>query len=480
MVATWVFFTVASAQTPVSQAVPPGDFQVTAGAVQAQVEQYAVPVAREVDGDGRCAVRLSWDGQAAVLRRTACPEALAADVDAALAQWHVAVRGGSEPVELAELWFVYPVDVEQGVRLFVRPQAGRELVVRVPEVDVLSWRLTTRAPVAYPAEALQRDTLSSTCVADVDADGDGFPLRVEVSGCDEVFAGALREALRDWRFAGAVSAGGRAVPAGLTLRARFVRVAEQTEVEIDLPEAPDLGKRAASDAPVRLWVAPPPPTGPPLFVVDHKSFAEVQVYEVVWPEVPAAKEERRCEVLVQVNSVRRVWAWSERCDEEVRTASEQAAARWILTPGALARGERLARFRGTFVFPANADHPMFWVPVDDLTSPERELPEHVHTQRSAKAIVTVPPQLPKEGVVVAGEGDEAVCDYIVQVDPRGRPAGIAPNPESASWCPPEVDVYTRRTLGRWRWTPAAVDGRSVASTVTARLRVDGLNQAGQP
>lgn len=466
MLAALISLSVARADVPAVETLAPGAFVVRAGGVSAQILTIATPApVPGVGGICPFVLAASADG-VALTRRPECPEALAPAVDAALAAWKVDVTGALAPIELSELWWTFTGSAITGPRLVVRPQGGRELVVHVPTVEVAPWWLSGQVPLEYPDAAIGKDTQSNTCRARIGTAADGFPEQVEISGCDPVFASALDEGLRRWRFSGTVGAGGTPVAAALTIEARYVYDGQVGDVEVLLPPPPDFGDRKVASQEPAKWTPPPPASGPPLFVVDHKSFAEVLVYEITWPVVAAAQVERRCEVLLQVNTARKVWAWSEACDESVRRATEEAAEKWRIAAGTIERGERMARFRGTFVFAPGASEPDLWLPLDDITSPVRDLPERVHTQRAARAVVTVPPKLPAKGL--DGVSGEVSCEYLVTVDKRGRPRRITPAEPA---CPAPVAPYAEKALSRWRWQPAEADGQPIEATVHARVRV---------
>ncbi|MEQ1572080.1 MAG: energy transducer TonB, partial [Myxococcota bacterium] len=235
------------------------------------------------------------------------------------------------------------------------------------------------------------------------------------------------------------------------------------------PPDPDLGSRSRNrlDQPLPTEPEPPPkPTWPAKFVADHRSFAQVGVYDVRWPEIPPLGREATCDVLFQVNSQRRVWAWAEACDEAIRAPVEAAASQWLLMAGERERGERYARFRGTFVVPADGGHVSLRIAEEDLVTDPKALPEYVDTFRIAHAVTTVPPKLPKSFATETLES-EVTCEYDVEVDKRGRPATV-----TARSCPRDLGEFALKALDQWRWEPAESDGQPIASRVVVRIRFD--------
>ena len=196
------------------------------------------------------------------------------------------------------------------------------------------------------------------------------------------------------------------------------------------------------------------PAGPPLFVMDYGPFAEVRVHQMVMPDPVVGHAE--CEVLFQVNSQLKVWAWPEDdCASEVVEATTIAAAQWVLAPGEIERNERHARFRATFEFGDGAVQIV--VPERELVTPIDALPEGVTSAAPAETVKRVRPKL--------AAATDLTCTYQVEVDRRGRPAGLAPIA-----CPESLQPAAERALERWRWSPATVSGRPQASLVQVRVQ----------
>jgi hypothetical protein len=239
--------------------------------------------------------------------------------------------------------------------------------------------------------------------------------------------------------------------------------------EVSLPPQADLGSRtqARLDAPPEEERQPPPePTWPALFVLDHKSYAEVGVYDIRWPDPLVSERDRTCEVLFQVNSKRQVWAWSEVCDPLVVERTEAAANLWNLKHGTIEKRERFARFRGTFLYPADGGHVQLLLPEEDLTSSPRSLPEHVTTYVEARPLKRVPPELP-DGFASEVLATRVLCDLEVRVGRSGRPEQI-----NVRDCPASYLPYAEKAVSRWRWVPAEAGGKTVPTTSLVRVRFD--------
>ncbi|MEQ1503182.1 MAG: hypothetical protein ABMB14_13175 [Myxococcota bacterium] len=458
--------------------VPEGSFTVARADADLSVREIGLPRAIVIDPKFReCRVSVGWTGKAwAPTVLDGCHPNIA---DAALEgakRWVIDVRTPpSVPRELFEFWYVFPIvhsegDKDGSVRVFVRQAHDQRIVLTDPGLDVLDWSIKARVPAEYPEAAVAIDTTDTECEAKIEIAPNGTPGAIEVSGCDEVFRPGLADDLRRWRFGGPELDG---VPfwSGVTVAAKFVRSVDPGapgkvdpgKVEILFPPDPNLGERTVAreaEAVVDAWEAPPMPTWPALFAMNHKSFAEVRVFDVRWPEPLAdAADEVTCDVLFQVNSERRVWTWAESCDDRVRERVEAAGAAWSLTPGKIEPGERYARFRGTFVFPAGGGHPELRIAASDLLSNPRQLPQYVSTYVAATTLRTEPPKLPR-GFATEVLEPTVTCEYAVTVDPGGRPAEIAPLS-----CPGGYGEFAERALQRWRWTPAEADGKPIPSHV---------------
>lgn len=456
--------------------VPPDAFVVERADAKLRVTEIGLPKPVGIDPKFRvCRVSVGWKAGAWTSTiREGCHPNLADVVREGAARWVIDVsKPPAKDRELFEYWYVFPETKGDPVRVFVRQAWDQQLVLDVPELDVLDWSIKGRMFPEYPAAAATaEDTRSTTCTVKIDIAASGVPGEIVIDDCDEVFHADLLDNLQSWRWGGPELDG---VPfrSAVTVGVKFKKNPDGGEplgtVEMFFPPDPQMGSRTRgrSEAPVYVEPEPPPkPTWPAIFVVDHRSYAEIGVYDVQWPESPGLDEEVSCEVLFQVNSIRRVWAWTEACDERVRASVETAAGKWNLMPGTIEPGERLARFRGTFVFPAGGAHALLRIPADDLVSPPKSLPANIETYLVAKTIRSVPPRLPK-GFATEVTDLQVRCEYDVRVDSRGRPAEI-----SARACPGGYGEYAERAISQWRWTPAAANGKPIDSRVTVRIRFE--------
>lgn len=467
---------------PAAHAAPAPSVPVAAGAfdvsrAEAELSVHAIGMPDPIGIDPKvrvCRVSVRWsseDAKWAPTVRDGCHPNLVDAATEGAGRWDIAVtQAPGRDRELFEYWYVFPEKDGDPVRVFVRQAFDQQLHLTVPGVDVLDWSVKGRVLPEYPLEAVDKDTDVTLCQVKIDVAPSGTPGDIEITECDDVFHAGLETNLRHWRF-GTPQLDGVPFISGLTIGARFRKSVEDSgppgTVELMFPPDADLGERSQGRIEESVVKVPiPKPSGPPLFMVDHRSYAEVGVYDLVWPVAAATPQERTCDVLWGVNSDREVWAWPETCDPTVRNTVIEAASAWKLMHGVIETGERLARFRGTLVFPPGGAHAELRLPADDLETPAKDLPEHVQTYVVAKAYKTVPPKLPR---AFATEVTDPVvlCEMRVGVDPHGKPAEVA----SAS-CPGAFAAYAERAVRQWRWTPAESNGKPIASRVTVRIRFD--------
>lgn len=481
---------------------PVGDdrFEVRAGDARATIRAVGIPRTLGIPPEFR-ACRLSFytrSGELAHRVGRDCHPNLAPEVNDAAALWDIDFTPGARDRELFEIWYLFPEKRTGEIRLFVRQGWDTELQIEPEWISSLNFGIKGFVSPRYPAAAREMNTSIIQCDVRVEISAAGAPTWVEASRCDEVFHAAAEDALRMWLFEAPVLDGAPTRTA-VTVGVRFSESVEDPDEDdepswdmltmtarpralpgraiIDLPSEPDLGGRVISDVPEPPKPRPPGPLPPhrdPDLVVDHRSFAEVRIYGREWPAGLAGEVDRTCDVLFQVDSERRVWAWAEDCDPELQERTEAAANQWRLVHGRVERGEMFARFRGTFVFPASGDHPVLRIPEADLVAPTKqdELPPYIETYAPAKAYHRVPPRLPRVFATDVLE-DQVICEYGVRLSDRGRPDGF-----TSIRCPGAYAPYAEKAISRWRWTPATANGEAIASTTTVRVRFeqDGVAQ----
>lgn len=485
---------------------PDGPFAIETGGARLAVTDYAVPKAvRLPEPDRSCRLDLAWS-RAGGLEPSAIschPDVRESALEAARA-WKLQVPLEAAAVELPELWFVFPGEGGGLVRTFLRPREGIEL--SLPSgVDALPYAIQAWDFVTYP-ESEPPNGPDVTCAVDLLIDPSGIPREVEASGCREPFRGEARRALARWRFHSAEIDGG-AIDTALSLITTFrwseegltANVPERYDPEgpglaavledldpdqrvrylkanffgvdysrgpgtvtVRLPPRADIGGRAPTDFFDEDWrrrQPPPEPTGDPTLVLQHGRYGEVEVHAWTLPEPLALGREVRCKVLVQVDGNRVTWAWAEDpCDTAARVPSIAAADQFSLVHRGPKLGEARARFRATYVFPADGGEPELELPWDDVRTPLKELPELVVAVRAPKLQHHVLPRRPR-GLAPT---DEA-CLLAVDVDHRGRPAEVRPTD-----CDEAYQGAALKAVRRFRWQPAMrgtepIDGQAQVS-----------------
>jgi hypothetical protein len=452
-----------------------GAFVVAPGNTTLNVSAVGIPRGIGILPEFRaCRVQVKWDAKSATAAPKQvgdCHPNLVDEVEDALSRWQLTVS--SPPAAdrtLLEIWYVFPAARGGAVRLYVRQAWDTQLTIRAPEIDVLQWGIKGLVPIEYPAEAATMDTQNTTCEVKVEIAQAGTPGGLQVSGCDPVFVPAVEQGLERWRFH-TESIDGVPTWSAVTLAVRFSRSLEEGgpvgTALVLFPPDPDLGERSIArvdDLPPEREPRPDP-TWPARFVVDHKSFAQVAIYDWRFPDgVDPAPVERTCDVLFGVNSKRVLWAWTETCDESVRKATEEAANLWILKPGKVVRGEHYARFRATFVFPPDGAPVVMRIPRGDLVTPPGDLPDRFTTYAEAEPIRRVPPELPR-GFATEVLEEQVVCELVVDVSPHGAPTSV-----TVQACPPSYAPFAESAVKKWRWTPAEQDGKSIASRERVNVR----------
>ena len=467
-------FATARADPGAAIEIAPGQFKGSRADATFEVTKLGMPDPVGIDPTARiCRVSIRWTaGSWEAIVHESCNPKLAETAAEAARRSTIAVSPPARDRELFEYWYVFPTERGGTVRPFVRQAHDQDLVLTDERIDVLSWSVKARVQPEYPTAAVGADTSRTICEAKIGISPSGTPGEIAVYGCDEVFVAPLRATLRKWRW-GTPELDGTPFFSGITLAVQFMANIDDPSqpgtTAMRFPANPDLGSRtlARETAPVAEAFEPvPAPEGKPLFMVDHRSFAEIGVYEIHWPEVAPSEVDRRCDVLFQVNSIRRVWAWPEDCDASVRDPTVLAAQQWRLMHGKIEPGERYARFRGTFFYPAGGGHPELRIPAGDLKSRARGLPDHVRTYAVAKTIRSVPPKLPR-GFATETLDQIVLCDFDVAVSAKGRPDEIR-----VRRCPGAYTPYAEKAIRQWRWTPASADGKEIASRVVARIRFD--------
>ena len=459
-----LMFSIAASQAQESVSVEPGAFVVASSDVVATVATIGRPqriLARE---SRVCRVGM-WlrDGSWSAKLEEGCPEELVSATEEAAQRWELSLdRASSRNRRLFEVWYRYPRLESDPLRIAIRQSWNATLTVP-PDIEVLPMKLTAFEAPQYPAEALELDTRVTQCEVDLNIGSSGVPAAIEVYRCDDVFREPVRAAMVRWRFA-APTFKGLPTSSAATLGVLFTRSLDGLggTAKVQLPPPLAAGEEERS-APVTTG---PPERGAPitpmLFAVDHKSFAEVQFFELAMPEPWEGRGERTCDVLIQVNSRRQVWFWPEPggCPEELHDRVRDVAAAWLIQPGKREENELYARVRGSFVFGAKGGPVRFRVPEGDVVTDE-PLPPDVTTYEPARPSYQVPPKIP-EGVPADAD---PVCDVNVTITAGGKVSEVT----SAS-CDDHYLPAARDVVKRWRWSSAREDGKRITSTVGVRVR----------
>ena len=365
------FLLVATVNAQSVRSVGDGEFVVRPGSAELVVQEVGIPVAVGLNNPDRaCRVEVWWkDGQLAPKVSTDCHPGLEWAAEEAAAAWKIDVR--KPPAfdsRVFEYWYVFPRRKGGPINVAIRQEWNTVLRVRPAWLEVVPFEVDAMLAPDYPVAALRTSTDITRCMVDIDVGAQGEVLRTEARRCDEVFHRTAEQAAKGWLIKGALQPD-LSLRTGITVGMTFIRNLDGRggTVQLDLPSAADIGDREVeAPAPYRVPPSREEPTGKPLVVLDHRSYAEVGVYDIVWPQGRASKSDRSCDILFQVNSQRQVWAWPEEpCDPGIRRAVVDAAEQWHLAPGEIGENELFARFRGTFLFPAG------WLRSHDAGTPER-------------------------------------------------------------------------------------------------------------
>jgi hypothetical protein len=387
-------------------------------------------------------------------------------------QWTLVIEGApeAERVELFEVWFVYPGPTgPTEVRLLARQAVGLDWTLPAA-VDPVRYSVTGVYPLVYPESAIGIDSRDSRCRADIEAGSTGLPSEVWVRDCDPVFRDYAEQSLRRWRFDPPVL-DGSPFRLGVTVGVEFRRVMDGPlapgVAQIRHPNAPDLQGRSLVSGAVDMerlsWEPPELPRDTPLFAVQTKPYAEVEVYQVQLPEALTGTDEVECPLLLGVAADRKQQVFlDDACPEEARGPARAALKSWLLAPGELMGGV-YARLPLSFIFPGSGQ-PYALLAANQVTqAPEQDWPAGVVAVTRLEPIVRVTPKLPRS--VLAQSPGRGRCVVKVEVSVTGKPASM----EAVS-CPEVYEAHSLRAIKRWRWAPAQVDGQAVEATTTVSLR----------
>ena len=445
---------------------PAGDFRIQRHGAPVDITRVVEPkpaLTETTERHCRVSVRMGDEGAIDVQVLPSCPQKLVSPSTSAMDGWTITVTDPpATGAELFEVWFRYPTETGDPSSVWIRQAFDADLRMVGGVVGALEVAPMAIAPPTLSGDLVPEDVV---CEAKVEVSPIGGMVSESViTGCDEPYADAVRAAMKDWRFkAPAIDANPAKV--GVTMGVRFDTIAGATPGEteivasVEMPQGVDRG----SGAQPKAYRARPkgqggPPKGEPLLLVDHDPFAEVGVYEVVWPEVTPADEVRRCDLLWQVDSRRHVIIWPEDCDTTVEQASLDAAHQWTLMHGTIERGERYARFYASFVYDAGAMAPRLSVPKKDLITLDKSLKDQVSTYREASVVMRVPPKPP-------ADAGPAVCEISLTVATSGKPKDI-----SVDGCEGAHAASAEKAIGKWRWDAAEEDGRPLETRVKVRLK----------
>ncbi len=495
----------------IAAADAPARFAIDTESGSFEVTKWSPPPSEVVAGDDTvCRIGLRWTPEGVEATARTCPEAVRHNaVRWVHNAWHVAPPvGHAAPQYLGEVWFVYPSEVDRPVLTWVRQTPEHHHTL--PEgVDAVPFAVQAWAFLRYPAEAIEAKR-TATCRVTLDADFAGYPTATEVTGCDDPFRSTVRETVSSWRLK-PPRIGERALPSGLVLFAEF----DPEPPDDDRPTVPgeeshalwaegqygqltreerlwfiratllgpaqDLGPGRAhvrmpdSEGPQNdpRWFGdetqsrrpvPPLPDHPPVFLVGRDGRADIEVYAMDLPPAPDPTVAGECELTVQVDGDRAVWAWalSGACTDTLRDWSTRSAEQWVLQHRGLAVPEARERFEATIVTRPDQP-PQVWVEDGRLRSGRDSLPDHVHVQRTPTLQTRFPPRIPRRLLEQGLRGGE--CHFDVEIDSRGRPRHV-----TSAGCPEGYAPFAERAVRRYRWSPAELDGEAIPGRDEVMIR----------
>ena len=109
--------------------MPP--FAITTEAGTFAVTEWAAPAGQVLRRDDRtCRVGVAWTPDGLLAEPRACPTPVAADAVRTVARWGWSAPAGFDGhLDLGEVWFVYPYEAGDVVRVFVRQSDARRLTL---------------------------------------------------------------------------------------------------------------------------------------------------------------------------------------------------------------------------------------------------------------------------------------------------------------------------------------------------------------
>jgi outer membrane biosynthesis protein TonB len=463
----WLAFLAVAHGEPTQTELEPGAFEAIGTADRIAVTRLAVPEGIAAEADDRlCRVRFTASEPGPMTPAFAeCPPGLQAATEAAMEAWTVTLDRGepaASPASAAlEVWVRFGVAAREVPEIFVRGDWSRELTLPSGVGGMPLYAAELGRPV-FPEQALADGVLGASCTVEVEVSHRGYLLSDPVvSGCEGAFADAVVAAAKRWRFKAprlGQEPSTLASNLGVVFEAVPGSVPGELEGKVEVV-VPGSGEKLVVRQGPRQVKSGIPSNAEPLLVLDHDPYAAVEIMGWVWPDVDDASA--RCDLLVQVDSRRRVMVWPESCPEGLVEPMVAAVSQWSLRPGTIEPGERYGRFRAALVVQPGAQ-PHLVVPENDVVAVGEDVAGRVHTFREAVTKSRVPPKMPK------GLSGPEECTLKVEIAPSGKPSLI-----EALACSDASLAEAKKAVKQWRWEPAREDGKPQAWQTTVKLTFAG-------
>lgn len=449
--------------------------------------------------DRVCRLLFGWnEGQISAVP-TSCSKLVAPDAVRAIESGTIqGTNVAASQVALGEVWLVYPFDVHQEVRAFIKPSPEATLHV-ASGIDALPFAIRSwtffRQPVDVPTP-LER----LTCHAHVEAEPGGRVVATAVDACDEPYLSATRQTLESWWF-WPPQIHGSPLPTALTLHVTYGAIPDESpwQPSASARQRWESGAHASLTAQERQWfirtstdrdlfhpdtatirvTLPARATGagshyggafgdrttpevvalphhPPLFsLVDVADNRNIDVYNVDLPAL-ASTANGQCEILVQVDGHRRTRVWINACDADLREPIRKASSSWL----AAHDGSNVDRARFHARVRYDDGRATMAVDEDALRTMRAALPDPIRSFRKAKLVKNEPPRWPE-----SVQDQDLDCRVVVTLSSRGKPHAIQP-----AGCPDDLFAAASRAVSKWRWRPASEDGRDVGVETVVAVR----------